>query len=119
MDATHILLDYGSGGKASQRLISELFLRHFDNPVLARMDDAAFLDIQGPLAMSTDSFVVDPVFFPGGNIGSLAVHGTVNDVAMLGARPLYLSCAFILEEGFELEKLELIVQAMGQAARDA
>lgn len=119
MDATHILLDYGSGGKASQRLISELFLRHFDNPVLARMDDAAFLDIQGPLAMSTDSFVVDPVFFPGGNIGSLAVHGTVNDVAMLGARPLYLSCAFILEEGFELEKLERIVQAMGQAARDA
>jgi hydrogenase expression/formation protein HypE len=101
MDAKHILLDYGSGGKASQRLISELFLRHFDNPVLARMDDAAFLDIQGPLAMSTDSFVVGPVFFPGATtLAGRARHGERR--AMLGARPFYLSCAFILEEGFEL-----------------
>lgn len=119
MDDKHILLDYGSGGKASQRLIGELFMRHFDNPVLNRMDDAAYLDISGPIAMSTDTFVVDPIFFPGGNIGSLAVHGTVNDVAMLGAKPLYLSCGFILEEGLPLADLENIVKTMAEAAREA
>lgn len=119
MDESRVLLDYGSGGKASQRLISELFMRHFDNPMLSRMDDAAYLDMQGPLAMSTDSFVVDPIMFPGGNIGSLAVHGTVNDVAMLGARPLYLSCAYILEEGLEFSILEEIVETMAKAAKEA
>ena len=114
-----VLLDDGSGGKASHRMINDLFLRHFDNPVLARMDDAALLEISGPIAMSTDGYTVDPVEFPGGNIGSLAVHGTVNDVAMLGARPRYISCAFILEEGLGLALLERIVKGMATAAREA
>ena len=114
-----ILLDHGSGGRASQRLIGDLFLRHFNNPILAVMDDAARLDITGPIAMSTDGYTVDPVEFPGGNIGSLAVHGTVNDVAMLGARPRYLSCGFILEEGISLELLERIVRSMAEAAAEA
>ena len=92
-----ILLDAGSGGRASQRLISQCFMRHFSNPLLDRMDDAALLDIKGPLAMSTDSYTVTPLFFAGGSIGTLAVHGTVNDVAMLGARPRYLSCACIID----------------------
>ena len=115
-----ILLDYGSGGKASQRLITDIFVRHFSNPVLNRLDDAALLNpVAGPLAMSTDGYTVDPVEFPGGTIGSLAVHGTVNDVAMLGARPQYLSCAFILEEGLPLELLERIVADMAAAAKKA
>ncbi|MBB5142315.1 hydrogenase expression/formation protein HypE [Desulfovibrio intestinalis] len=115
-----LLLDAGSGGRASQRLISQCFFRHFANPLLERMDDAALLtDIHGPLAMSTDSYTVTPLIFPGGSIGSLAVHGTVNDVAMLGARPRYLSCAFILEEGLSLETLERITADMAAAAREA
>ena len=100
-----LLLDHGSGGRASARLIRDLFMSAFDNPILAAMNDAAVLDITGPLAMSTDTYTVDPMFFPGGDIGSLAVHGTVNDVAMLGARPEYLSCGFILEEGLPLDDL--------------
>lgn len=119
MSEACVLLDYGSGGKAAQRLIAELFLRHFDNPILAAMDDAALLDLSGPVAMSTDGYTVDPLEFPGGDIGSLAVHGTVNDVSMLGARPLYLSCGFILEEGLPMTLLERIVKSMGDAARDA
>ena len=115
-----LLLDAGSGGRASQRLIAQCFMRHFANPLLERMDDAALLtDISGPLAMSTDSYTVTPLFFAGGSIGSLAVHGTVNDVAMLGARPRYLSCGFILEEGLPLETLERVVADMGAAAREA
>ena len=114
-----LLLDYGSGGRASQRLISELFVRYFDNPILRTLDDAARLELNGSLAMSTDSYVVDPIFFPGGNIGNLAVHGTVNDVAMLGARPRYISCAFILEEGLSMDTLEEIVKTMGLAAQEA
>ena len=105
MYSDKLLLDYGSGGKASQRLVSELFLKHLGNSYLNRLDDAAFLDITGPLSMSTDSYTVDPIFFPGGDIGSLAVHGTVNDVAMLGAKPRFLSCAFILEEGLDMDVL--------------
>lgn len=119
MEHDKLLLDYGSGGRASHRLITELFMKHFKNPVLDEMDDAAFLDITGPLAMSTDTFTVDPAVFPGGNIGSLAVHGTVNDVAMLGAKPMYLSCGFILEEGLEFSLLEEIVAGMAEAARAA
>ncbi|NJB67060.1 hydrogenase expression/formation protein HypE [Desulfobaculum xiamenense] len=119
MSDKKVLLDYGSGGKASQRLISELFKAHFSNPVLNRLDDAAFLDIAGPIAMSTDTFTVDPIFFPGGDIGSLAVHGTVNDVAMLGARPRFLSCAYLIEEGLEFEVLERIVASMARAAEKA
>jgi len=116
---TKLLLDQGSGGLASHRLVSEVFMSRLGNPILARMDDAALIRPKGPLAVSTDSFTVDPIFFPGGDIGQLAVHGTVNDVAMLGARPLYLTCGFILEEGFDLDDLERIVTSMGQAARKA
>ena len=115
----YILLDAGSGGKAAHRLIAEVFVRHFDNPILASLDDAASLEISGPLAFSTDGYTVDPVEFPGGDIGSLAVHGTVNDVAMLGARPKYLSCAFILEEGLPMALLERVAASMGKAAREA
>jgi hydrogenase expression/formation protein HypE len=114
-----ILLDDGSGGKASQRLIHNLFIRYFANEMLAPMDDAALLHISGPIAMSTDGYTVDPVEFPGGNIGSLAVHGTVNDVSMLGARPKFLSAAFILEEGLDRDLLERIVRAMAEAAQEA
>lgn len=114
-----VLLDFGSGGKASQRLVSDLFVRHFDNATLNRLDDAAVLDLSGSVAVSTDSFTVDPLFFPGGDIGSLAVHGTVNDVAMLGARPAYLSCAMIIEEGLAFATLEAVVRSMAAAARQA
>ncbi len=114
-----ILLDSGSGGRASQRLIADVFLRHFDNGILRRMDDAAILDLQGPVAMSTDGYTVTPLFFPGGSIGSLAVHGTVNDVSMMGARPRYLSCAFILEEGLDSDVLERVVADMARAAQKA
>lgn len=114
-----LLLDCGSGGRAAHRLIAELFLSRFANPVLAALDDAALLDLRGPVAMSTDSYTVDPPEFPGGNIGSLAVHGTVNDVSMLGARPRYLSCGFILEEGLSLKLLERVVDSMAEAARRA
>lgn len=103
-----------------QQLIEELFRPAFDNPILARGDDHGLFDIAaGRMAMSTDSFVVSPLFFPGGNIGSLAVHGTVNDVAMSGARVLYLSAGFVIEEGFPLANLHRIATAMGDAARAA
>ena len=115
-----LLLDCGSGGRASQRLIGDVFLRHFDNSVLRTMDDAACLTLpHGRLAMSTDGYTVTPLFFPGGDIGSLAIHGTVNDVSMLGARPLWLTCAFILEEGLDLDILERVAESMGRAARRA
>ncbi len=116
---TTLLLDCGSGGKASQRLIHDCFFRHFSNDILARMDDAALLHMNGPLAMSTDSYTVTPLTFPGGSIGTLAVHGTVNDVAMLGAKPRYITCAFILEEGLDMHLLESIVQDMAKAAKEA
>ena len=120
MSEARVLLDYGSGGKAAQRLIADLFARHFANPILAALDDAAFLGtVSGPLAMSTDGYTVDPLEFPGADIGMLAVHGTVNDVSMLGARPLFLSCGFILEEGLPMAVLKRIVQSMGAAAREA
>lgn len=114
-----VLLDYGSGGRASQRLISELFLEHFGNDELNRLNDAAELSVSGRIAMSTDSFTVDPIFFPGGNIGSLAVHGTINDVAMMGAVPRYMTCGYIIEEGLPMSDLETIVASMGRAARTA
>ncbi len=114
-----VLLDYGSGGKASQRLIGELFLKHFDNPELRRMNDGAVLTMSGRIAISTDTFTVDPPFFPGGDIGRLAVHGTVNDVAMMGAKPRYLTCGFLIEEGLEMAMLERIVESLGAAAREA
>ncbi|GAU09057.1 hydrogenase expression/formation protein HypE [Desulfoplanes formicivorans] len=114
-----LLLDYGSGGKASQRLISGMFLKYLGNDRLNRLDDAAFLELSGPISMSTDTFTVDPLFFPGGDIGSLAVHGTVNDVAMLGARPRFITCGLILEEGLDMDVLERIIASVGRAARNA
>jgi hydrogenase expression/formation protein HypE len=119
MSEAIITLDAGSGGKASHRLISGLFLRAFAGPSPAEMDDAALLHLASPLAMSTDSYTIDPLEFPGGDIGSLAIHGTVNDVAMLGAKPLYLSCALIIEEGLPLALLERLVSSMAEAARQA
>ncbi len=114
-----LLLDAGSGGRASARLINDLFFKYFKNDILEKMDDAAFIQTSGKLAVSTDSYTISPIFFPGGNIGSLAVHGTVNDVAMLGAKPKYLSTAFILEEGLNLLELEEIVKSMAEAANEA
>jgi hydrogenase expression/formation protein HypE len=113
-------LAHGGGGRAMARLVDELFAAAFDNEWLARGDDAAtFTPPPGRLVMATDSHVVSPLFFPGGDIGSLAVHGTVNDVAMVGARPLYLSAGFVLEEGFLLADLQRIVASMAAASRAA
>jgi hydrogenase expression/formation protein HypE len=113
-------LAHGSGGKAMAQLIDELFLRAFDNEWLRRMNDhACFAVPAGRVVVATDSHVITPLFFPGGDIGCLSVHGTVNDVAMSGARPLYLSAGFILEEGFPLADLERIVESMARAAREA
>jgi hydrogenase expression/formation protein HypE len=119
-----ILLDHGSGGRASQELIEGLVLPRLKNPLLEPLDDGAVFEppeggVGSRLAMTTDSYTVSPIFFPGGDIGSLAVHGTVNDLAMCGARPLYLSAGFILEEGFPVPDLERIVDSMGRAAREA
>ncbi|GAB4310963.1 MAG: hydrogenase expression/formation protein HypE [Bacteroidales bacterium] len=115
-----ILLGHGSGGKLSHELISGLFVRYFDNEILGQQTDAALLEMpEGQLAFTTDSFVVDPVFFPGGNIGKLAVAGTVNDLAVTGARPLYLSASFILEEGLGYKDLEEIVASMADEAQKA
>ncbi len=115
-----ILLGHGSGGKLSAALVNDLFLPLFRNPVLDCLEDQATLCVPGSrLAFTTDSFVVKPLFFRGGDIGSLAVHGTVNDLAMGGAEPLFLSAGFILEEGFEMEKLRRITESMAAAARDA
>jgi hydrogenase expression/formation protein HypE len=112
-----VLLGHGSGGKLSAELIRDIFLPAFHNPVLARLDDQAIVNINGQrLAITTDSFVVKPLFFPGGDIGSLAVHGTVNDLAMGGATPLFLSAAFIIEEGFSIEELRRVVSSLRRAA---
>ncbi len=115
-----ILLDHGSGGKMSHRLTSDMLLPMFENEVLARLDDGAVVDIQGQkLAFSTDSYTVDPIFFPGGDIGDLAVNGTVNDLAMCGATPLYLSVGLILEEGLPFSDLKKILHSMKEAALGA
>ncbi len=115
-----ILLDHGSGGIASQDLINNLFLKHLDNPVLRTLEDSAVIERQdGRLAFSTDSYVVDPIFFPGGDIGKLSVHGTINDLAMRGAKPLCLSLGIILEEGMNIDDLEKIVISIGQASKES
>src|SRR5210317_94959 len=115
-----ILLDHGSDGLASQELISGLFLKYLDSPVLKGLEDSAVIDNQpGKLVFTTDSYVVDPLFFPGGDIGKLAVHGTINDLAMRGGRPLCLSLALILEEGMPLEDLERIIISVAQAAKES
>lgn len=111
---------HGSGGKAMAQLIDELFLAAFDNEILARLNDqACFRPPAGRLVMATDAHVVSPLFFPGGDIGCLSVHGTVNDIAMAGARPLYLAASFILEEGLPLADLQRIVTSMAAAANAA
>ena len=107
-----ITLDYGSGGKKTSRLIEDMLLPAFDNPALSQLNDGAVVDGGARLVFSTDSFVVDPIFFPGGDIGELSVCGTVNDIAVCGAEPRYLSCSFIIEEGLELSALEKIVQSI-------
>ena len=115
-----ILLDHGSGGLASQELISSIFVKHLDNPTLRSLEDSAVLDRPaGRIAFTTDSYVVDPIFFPGGDIGMLAVHGTINDLAMRGAQPLCLSLGLILEEGMALDDLERIVISIAACSRDS
>lgn len=115
-----ITLDHGSGGWASHELVEKIFLPRFQNPLLMDLNDSAVLEVNGAkLAFTTDSYVVDPLFFPGGDIGSLAVCGTVNDLAMRGARPLYLSAGFIIEEGFPIKDLEQILVSMEKAGREA
>jgi hydrogenase expression/formation protein HypE len=117
-----ITLSHGSGGKATHNLIEGVFAPAFANPLLDRMDDAAtFAVAEGApaFAFTTDTYVVSPLFFPGGDIGNLAVHGTINDLATSGAQPLYLSAGFILEEGFPIDDLRRIVQSMADAAREA
>src|SRR5581483_2661350 len=115
-----IVLGHGSGGKLSAQLIENVFLPAFRNPLLDKLDDQAVFEINGSrLAFTTDAFVVTPLFFPGGDIGRLAVNGTVNDLAMSGARPLYLAAAFILEEGLSTEELRRIVRSMSEAAQEA
>ena len=113
-------LSHGSGGRAMAHLIEEVFHDSFRNDWLARGNDQAAFDVAaGRMVMTTDGYVISPLFFPGGDIGSLAVHGTINDVAMAGARPLYLSASFIIEEGFPLADLKTIANSMGSAARQA
>jgi len=119
---THITLAHGSGGRAMHDLVEGLFLEYFKNPLLEKLEDQAVFEIPAgakKMAFTTDSYVVDPIFFPGGDIGALAVHGTVNDLAMSGARPLYLSAAFIIEEGFPIEDLRRVCASMQKAAEEA
>jgi hydrogenase expression/formation protein HypE len=118
-------MNHGAGGRAGAQLIEELFARAFDNEFLRQGNDGALLPVPpelldgGRLVMACDGHVVSPIFFPGGDLGSLAVHGTVNDVAMLGARPLYLSASFIIEEGYPLAELKRVVESMAAASREA
>ncbi|WP_213775238.1 hydrogenase expression/formation protein HypE [Bradyrhizobium sp. dw_78] len=113
-------LSHGAGGRAMTQLIKDVFLEAFTNPLLDQGNDQAAFNVPGGrMVMSTDAYVISPLFFPGGDIGSLAVHGTINDVAMAGARPLHLAVSFILEEGFPLADLQKIANSMGNAARDA
>lgn len=112
-----ILLSHGSGGRLSQQLIKEVFLKKFDNSLLEKLGDSAIFEEKNiRWAFSTDSYVIKPLFFPGGDIGKLAVSGTINDLAVAGATPLFLSCAFIIEEGLELSILETIVSSMKETA---
>lgn len=123
LDLRHgrIDMNHGAGGRASQQLIEELFAPAFDNPALREGNDGAVLDLPAGhrLVMATDGHVISPLFFPGGDIGCLSVHGTVNDVAMMGASPMYLAASFILEEGFALADLQRVVASMARASREA
>ena len=115
-----VQLAHGGGGRLMQELIQDVFVRAFHNPILNSLHDGATWPVEkGTLAFTTDSYVVRPLFFPGGDIGSLAVNGTINDLAMCGAKPLYLSAGFILEEGLSLDVLQRVVNSMAEAAREA
>jgi hydrogenase expression/formation protein HypE len=120
MKNKQVLLGHGSGGQLSHDLISKVFVKHFDNPILRKQTDSALLELNATnISYTTDSYVVDPIFFPGGNIGKIAIAGTVNDLAVSGAKPLYISVGFIIEEGFSLEQLEEIVKTMAAEAKKA
>jgi hydrogenase expression/formation protein HypE len=122
---THINLAHGSGGKAMRDLIDDVFVKTFNNPILAQLEDQATFDLASlsqhgnRLAFTTDSYVVDPLFFPGSDIGELAINGTINDLAVSGAKPLYLTCSMILEEGLPVETLRRVVSSMQKAAQKA
>lgn len=119
-DTERVQMAHGGGGRMMQRLIREFFRTAFDNPLLAAEHDGAAFSVPGKrMALTTDAYVIQPLFFPGGDIGSLAVHGTVNDLAMCGARPLYLSASFILEEGLPLSLLKRVVHSMATAAAES
>ena len=119
MNERKITLAYGSGGRLTHQLIKDIFLKHLNNEILSQMNDSAVFELDGRLAFTTDSYVVNPIFFPGGDIGKLAVNGTVNDLAMMGAEPLYISLSVIIEEGLSLEELERIVISIKDAVEEA
>ena len=114
-----ITMAHGAGGRQTSELIDQVFKAHFSNPDLTADDAAVLAPPVGRMAVSTDGFIVSPAFFPGGNIGKLSICGTVNDLACMGAKPLYLTCAFVIEEGFPMEKLEEIAAAMEKTAKEA
>lgn len=114
-----VTLAHGAGGRQTSELIDRVFKTHFANPVLTADDAAVLPPVTGELVMTTDGFIVSPAFFPGGNIGKLSICGTVNDIACMGARPLYLTCAFVIEEGFPMAQLEQVAAAMAKTAAEA
>lgn len=120
MKESKILLSHGSGGAKTHSLIKDIILKYVGNPILNKLTDASILKLNSNnLAFTTDTFVVDPIFFPGGNIGSLSIHGTVNDLAVMGAKPEFLSLAMVIEEGFELEEFENILKSIYEASKNA
>lgn len=118
MKSETIMLAHGAGGKMTAELIATVFAKYFQNDLLTADDAAVLPPIKGKMAMSTDGFIVLPAFFPGGNIGKLSICGTVNDLACMGAKPLYMTCAFVIEEGFPIAKLDEIVAAMAKTAKE-
>ena len=114
-----VTMAHGAGGHQTSELIDMIFKAHFDNPDLTADDAAVLAPPAGKMAVSTDGFIVSPAFYPGGNIGKLSICGTVNDLSCMGAKPLYLTCAFVIEEGFPMEKLEEIAEAMEKTAKEA
>lgn len=119
MNNETIMLAHGAGGKQTAELIERVFAKYFQNDLLTADDAAILPPIKGKMAMSTDGFIVSPAFFKGGNIGKLSICGTVNDLACMGAKPLYMTCAFVIEEGYPIKDLEAIVAAMAKTAREA